>query len=555
MGDSCSAPSKEGAMGRGGTARQSFTSVRMGNGARLLKPGAEYGQHYEVGEVVGSDELVFSVVNIENEVDYVARALEKRDMLLQDMQALQDHLALLASVDHLHICRFLEAFDNGERVQLVYEKAKPVSIFDEEEHLRIGKPLGQEVAQMYCRQIASALRVAHKTGVVHGRLCDSSLLYCLGDAPEEEKAVKICDFGQTFLLRPVRTGSKVDWLSPELAWDELQAPSSLTAYRSNIKAYQSMDMWCLGVLLFRMLTGRMPFAAKDSKELLGAIKSSPVEFGPEWNKMPDAREVVHGLLLHSGRIRLTAERVLKHPWILLSKARMRRSKMMRVLQNVMLNTAESTFKKFTLRVIAEDLPKDKLEIIQKAFSILDKNGDGTLEVEEIRAALRKYGEEDAAADEIFEAIDRDASGTLNFAEFTAVSLGSAEYTDREVLWNAFTRFDRDHDGSFSKQEIARVLKEVENTSEAAALDAEVDEIAKDIEMPMDFHSFVQHMVTPAGKPVSRFKSSMDRFCQEVVKVDVHGIQHLQAKPNDFDHAKANQLFRPIYRASHYSRSK
>lgn len=542
-------------MGRGGTARQSFTSVRMGNGARLLKPGAEYGQHYEVGEVVGSDELVFSVVNIENEVDYVARALEKRDMLLQDMQALQDHLALLASVDHLHICRFLEAFDNGERVQLVYEKAKPVSIFDEEEHLRIGKPLGQEVAQMYCRQIASALRVAHKTGVVHGRLCDSSLLYCLGDAPEEEKAVKICDFGQTFLLRPVRTGSKVDWLSPELAWDELQAPSSLTAYRSNIKAYQSMDMWCLGVLLFRMLTGRMPFAAKDSKELLGAIKSSPVEFGPEWNKMPDAREVVHGLLLHSGRIRLTAERVLKHPWILLSKARMRRSKMMRVLQNVMLNTAESTFKKFTLRVIAEDLPKDKLEIIQKAFSILDKNGDGTLEVEEIRAALRKYGEEDAAADEIFEAIDRDASGTLNFAEFTAVSLGSAEYTDREVLWNAFTRFDRDHDGSFSKQEIARVLKEVENTSEAAALDAEVDEIAKDIEMPMDFHSFVQHMVTPAGKPVSRFKSSMDRFCQEVVKVDVHGIQHLQAKPNDFDHAKANQLFRPIYRASHYSRSK
>jgi len=299
----------------------------------------------------------------------------------------------------------------------------------------------------------------------------------------------------------------------------------------------------------------MPFAAKDSKELLGAIKSSPVEFGPEWNKMPDAREVVHSLLLHSGRIRLTAERVLKHPWILLSKARMRRSKMMRVLQNVMLNTAESTFKKFTLRVIAEDLPKDKLEIIQKAFSILDKNGDGTLEVEEIRAALRKYGEEDAAADEIFEAIDRDASGTLNFAEFTAVSLGSAEYTDREVLWNAFTRFDRDHDGSFSKQEIARVLKEVENTSEAAALDAEVDEIAKDIEMPMDFHSFVQHMVTPAGKPVSRFKSSMDRFCQEVVKVDVHGIQHLQAKPNDFDHAKANQLFRPIYRASHYSRSK
>jgi len=537
--------------GGGGAAarRQSFTSVRLGSTMRLLKPGMEYGQQYEVGEVLGNDDLVVSVTKIENEVEYACRSVARKEMPLQDNHVLQDHLAVLSTLEHLHICHFLEAFDNGERMQLIYEKASPLSIFEEDEALRSGKPVAQEIAQLFCRQIASALRVAHKNGVVHGRLCDTSLLRSLAANPDEEKVVKICDFGQTFLLRPHRTKAKIDWSAPELVWEELATPSSMTTFRANIKAFESTDMWSLGVILYRMITGRMPFVGKDRSTLQDSIKSSTVAFGPEWNGMPDAREVVHGLLMSSWRIRVTADRVLKHPWIVLSKARMRRSKMMRVLQNVMFNTAQSTFKKFALRVIAEEMPPEKLEIVQNAFSILDKNGDGTLEVEEIRSALKKYGEEEAAADEIFEAIDRDASGTLNFAEFTAVSLGTAEYMDREVLFNAFSRFDRNGDGAFNREEICRVLKEVDYNSDAAYLEAEVDEIARDIEMPMDFHAFVQHMVTPPGETVNKFRCAWDRFCQEVIKADVHGIRHLQRKNHDA--GKANPLFRPVYRASQY----
>merc|ERR1719190_292411 len=100
-------------------------------------------------------------------------------------------------------------------------------------------------------------------------------------------------------------------------------------------------------------------------------------------------------------------------------------------------------------------------MIQNAFSIIDKNGDGNLEVEEIRAVLKKYGEEEGAADEIFEAIDRDASGTLNFAEFTAVSIGPSEYCDKEVLWHCFNRFDQDGNGSFDRAEIGTVVREAE----------------------------------------------------------------------------------------------
>merc|ERR1711957_454358 len=205
---------------------------------------------------------------------------------------------------------------------------------------------------------------------------------------------------------------------------------------------------------------------------------------------------------------------------------------MRVLQNVLVNTTETTFKKFTMRVIAEDMPAEKVEVVTKLFRAIDKNGDGVLEVKEIKDVLRKYGEEEGAADEIFEAIDRDASGTPNFAEFTAVSLGPSEYHDMETLWHTFNRFDKDGNGQFDKSEIMVVVKEVENSSDPTGLEKEVDEIAKDVDMPVDFDSFVQVILTPAGQNVNKMACSYDRFCYSVLKVDNHKVRHITPKQYD-----------------------
>merc|ERR1719296_192071 len=117
-----------------------------------------------------------------------------------------------------------------------------------------------------------------------------------------------------------------------------------------------------------------------------------------------------------------------HPWILLSKTKVSKSKMIRVLQNVIFNTTESTFKKFCMRVIAEDMSPEKLMVVTQAFRQIDTNSDGTLEVKEVAKALKRYTEEEgdeSLAESVFEAIDRNASGSLNFAEFTAVSIGPA----------------------------------------------------------------------------------------------------------------------------------
>lgn len=526
---------------RSNTMRKSFASSAKLDGASALKDGKDYALVYEVREAVGSDDSVFLATCKDNDVEYVSRTLEKADMPLSSTADLPEYLQTLAQLDHSHICRFIEAYDHGKQVHLIYEKAKPVSIFDEVPELRSGKPLNQDKAQEFCRHIAAALRVAHKQGFAHGRLCTTSLLVDPnGDAEDGSCGVKICDFGQTWIMRLPRADSsaRADFEAPESLWGDLTKPNSTMHFRSNLRQFQCIDMWSFGIIIYRMLTGKMPFVAGKAS-LHEVIRDVAVDFGAEWKRMPDARDLVTSLLKKDGRIRISAEKVLRHPWMCVTKEKVSKSKMARVLQNVIFNTTESTFKKFCLRVIAEDMPLEKVEVVVKAFRLIDKNCDGNLEVNEIATALRKFGEEEELAGEIFAAVDRDASGTLNFPEFMAVSIGTAEYSDKETLWYCFNRFDKDGNGMFDREEIAQVVHEVENTVEKELISQQVEEIASDVQMPMDFDTFVAHMTTPAGAPINNMSLGLHRFCSNVCKVDMHGVRHIT--PKTYDHAGPNVL--------------
>lgn len=539
-----------GSMSQIHSVRHSFSSIKIGTGGkRTVKEGSEYGESYTIGNAISKDSKVHSVTHKLNHIEYAATSIGKKDMPITDMSLISDHLQNLANIDHHHSCRFVEAFDHKDELVLVYEKADSKSIFEEEAPLRNGKPLSQDLAQVYIRQICSALVVAHRDGIVHGRMSPASLLVdpCLHDEEDEDRSVKICDLGQFFILKPLQLlDHQIGYHAVEVLWEELQAPTSLDDFRVNCKAYESVDMWALGVLMFRMLTGKMPFHGDDPVELKTTIKSSIVAFGPEWKKMQDAKDLVQGLLKSCWRIRLSAEKVLRHPWCAVTKANMSKSKMMRVLSNVMLNTMESTFKKFVLRVIAEDMTPEQLEIVRTAFRLIDKNGDGSLDLKEVCAVLRKYnyGQEEILASEIFEAIDRDVSNNLSFAEFTAVSIGMKEYSNRLVLWHTFNRFDKEQNGIFTEKEVGRLLREVEHKTEGNALEAEADMISKDILMPMDFDAFVNQMTTAPGQPVSQMTIGWVKCCRIVFHQDVHGVMHIS--PKSYKPRASNALLRPVY---------
>jgi len=184
--------------------------------------------------------------------------------------------------------------------------------------------------------------------------------------------------------------------------------------------------------------------------------------------------------------------------------------------------------------------------VRQAFRLIDKNGDGSLDVKEICAVLRKYkyDQDESLAHEIFEAIDRDVSNNLSFAEFTAVSIGTAEYSNRQTLWHTFNRFDKEQKGYVTKSEVSRLLRQVEHTTEAEFLEAETEAISKDVKMPMDFDAFVVCMTTMPGQEVNKMYITLSQCCNTLCKQDIHGVRHLSpktAKPQ-----AASALSKPMY---------
>lgn len=158
-------------------------------------------------------------------------------------ERLQREAQMMAALTHDHI---LPALDYGEYNSYYYLVMPYMKRGNLRERLAKGS-LAQQEASKILTQVASALQFAHDKGIVHRDIKPSNIL--LDDA--DEQRVYLSDFG---LAKKMGEGSDLtqtgcligtpEYLAPELA----ERPESV-----------SSDIYALGVLLYQMLTGRVPF--------------------------------------------------------------------------------------------------------------------------------------------------------------------------------------------------------------------------------------------------------------------------------------------------------
>src|SRR5262249_9813279 len=117
-----------------------------------------------------------------------------------------------------------------------------------------GRPVPPRQAAKFVEDVARAVHAAHEQGVVHRGLKPSSILVEAGaDKPVDRHAFKVVDFG--LAGRPVEgdindvelQGKLPHYLAPEQAW----------GYARDIGPCS--DVYALGVVLYELLAGRLPF--------------------------------------------------------------------------------------------------------------------------------------------------------------------------------------------------------------------------------------------------------------------------------------------------------
>ena len=173
--------------------------------------------------------------------------------------------------------------------------------------------------------------------------------------------------------------------------------------------------------------------------------------------------------------------VLQHPWLIeMSQQTIDSTVAMGALSNLKTFRADQKLKQATFAFIASQLlSKAEKENLAKIFKALDKNGDGKLSKEEIFDGYENFfgkNLEKADIEKMFDAVDIDRSGYIDYSEFVIASMNEKQLLTNEKLQAAFKMFDKDGSGLISANEIKEVLGFGKTMSEEA-----VNEVIKQVD--------------------------------------------------------------------------
>lgn len=212
----------------------------------------------------------------------------------------QREVNLLKQCNHPFISQFFTLLEDEKRFYIVMEYCENGSLFDYIQER--GKAI-EPIAMRYFAEIFATIEYLHKNKrIVHRDLKAENIMF------DKYYNVRIIDFGLSNVLSELNPTLYTVCGSPAYVPPEMIRGSS---YNS------SADIWCLGVILYLMTHGHLPFQGDDKNIMLKNICEKPVEINSGISL--HLKDLILQLLEKNPSKRITLENIKKHPWFPLSE--------------------------------------------------------------------------------------------------------------------------------------------------------------------------------------------------------------------------------------------
>ncbi|XP_063392321.1 uncharacterized protein LOC134677824 [Cydia fagiglandana] len=253
--------------------------------------------NYNLEKTIGTGN--FAVVKLATHVitkcKVAIKIIDKSRLDEDNLKKTFREIAIMKRLRHPHIVRLYQVMESTHTIYLVTEYAPNGEIFD---HLVSKGRMPEPQAARLFSQMVSAVGYCHARGVVHRDLKAENLLL------DTHMNIKLADFG--FSNEYVRGGALATWCgSPPYAAPEL--------FEGRRYDGPKADIWSLGVVLYVLVCGALPFDGGTLHELRAVVLAG--KFRIPYFMSQECEQLIRHMLVVEPEKRLSLRGVAKHRWL------------------------------------------------------------------------------------------------------------------------------------------------------------------------------------------------------------------------------------------------
>ncbi|CAK7317236.1 Serine/threonine-protein kinase SIK3 [Vulpes lagopus] len=253
--------------------------------------------YYEIDRTIGKGNfaVVKRATHLVTKAKVAIKIIDKTQLDEENLKKIFREVQIMKMLCHPHIIRLYQVMETERMIYLVTEYASGGEIFD---HLVAHGRMAEKEARRKFKQIVAAVYFCHCRNIVHRDLKAENLLL------DANLNIKIADFGFSNLFtpgQPLKT-----WCgSPPYAAPEL--------FEGKEYDGPKVDIWSLGVVLYVLVCGALPFDGSTLQNLRARVLSG--KFRIPFFMSTECEHLIRHMLVLDPNKRLSMEQICKHKWM------------------------------------------------------------------------------------------------------------------------------------------------------------------------------------------------------------------------------------------------
>ena len=362
------------------------------------------------------------------ELLFAIKTLKKEGISAYQFSLIKREVDILSNMDHPNIVKYFGIFEDDHFIHIVMEYLKGHDL-SKIISLKNYNDFNENQMGIIIQQLLKALSFIHSKNIIHRDIKPENILF---SDKRNLYSLKLIDFGLAANSdQDKKTVGTPSYMSPEMIDGE--------------STFES-DIWSVGVIVYQMLTGELPFEGKKDdnfKTLHEKIKKEnyDTKILDDKDCSEEVKDFINKALQKNIKNRLTVDEALNHPWINKFSTNSLDPSLIKEdwIQLFIQFSKRPALHKEIFYFFAKISNETDIANFKNIFNFFDANNKGALSKEDLGEGLKKnkFDIDEDTLDYIFKGLDFHNNEKISYSEFLAVMVSSKNFNKEEKIKSVF----------------------------------------------------------------------------------------------------------------------